>query len=393
MTAVSVRSAITRVGQIESGNKMDIISSSSAAEASNYNETEVRFHILDPIVRALGYPGKNNVYLNLEEKLEYPYVHIGRRSKKDLPLGFPDYRAGLKGARGSFVIEAKAGNVKITSREIEQAHSYAAHAQVGANYFVLCNGEEIVIFETLSGHSAEPLVQMPLLEVNQRFHEIQNILSPESLAKNCTIEYDNKLRLCEGLGSSVRIRGGEYKVSDYGYRIFFNGADQTDTLKPLLPQLGELDAQFKLLQDDFELRISDGIAERDDDGRITASVQFAGVTKGNAAAMKLLGIDQMSFVTRDKFLSCSSTEPTMFETIKDFGVQKGAILPQFLGPAVQMEADLDAQVQVRAAMYVNDNSINGEYLAISLYKADIPLMGQFEVVLELVGTFDMILDV
>jgi len=83
----------------------------------------------------------------------------------------------------------------------------------------------------------------------------------------------------------------------------------------------------------------------------------------------------------------------MFETIKDFGVQKGAILPQFLGPAVQMEADLDAQVQVRAAMYVNDNSINGEYLAISLYKADIPLMGQFEVVLELVGTFDMLLDV
>jgi hypothetical protein len=100
---------------------VQIITNEILNAVNNYKEAEVRFHIIDPIIRLLGYPGEDNVYLNLEETLEYPYVHIGRRSKKDLPLGFPDYRAGLKGARGSFIIEAKAGNVPITSREIEQA--------------------------------------------------------------------------------------------------------------------------------------------------------------------------------------------------------------------------------------------------------------------------------
>lgn len=95
---------------------MQVISNDAANAAPHYNEAEIRFHIIDPIVRMLGYPGEDNVYLNLEEKLEYPYLHIGRRSKKDLPLGFPDYRAGLKGARGSFITEAKAGSIPITSR-------------------------------------------------------------------------------------------------------------------------------------------------------------------------------------------------------------------------------------------------------------------------------------
>ena len=127
---------------------------------------EIRFHVIDPVIRMLGYPDVENTYLNLEEKLEYPYVHIGRRSKRDVPLGYPDYRAGVKGARGSFVVEAKAGSVPIGKKEVEQAHSYAAHSQVGANYFVLGNGSEILVYETLSGPDAAPIVGLPLEALN-----------------------------------------------------------------------------------------------------------------------------------------------------------------------------------------------------------------------------------
>jgi hypothetical protein len=88
-----------------------VFSEQSEQARQAYNETEVRFHIIDPMLRQLGYPGGEDVYLKPEEKLEYPYFHIGHKSKKDMPLGFPDYRAGLKGARGSFVIQAKAASI------------------------------------------------------------------------------------------------------------------------------------------------------------------------------------------------------------------------------------------------------------------------------------------
>lgn len=166
---------------IETEMLMRVITDAAIAAAPTYNETEIRFHIVDPIIRLLGYPGADDVYLILEEKLEYPYQHIGRRSKKDLPLGRSDYRAGVKGARGSFVIEAKAGGVVIANKEVEQAHSYAAHAQVGANYFVLCNGSVLTVYETLSGPQASPVVELPLAEVNTRFHELENILEPSNL--------------------------------------------------------------------------------------------------------------------------------------------------------------------------------------------------------------------
>lgn len=194
---------------------MQVITDAAIVAAPAYNEAEIRFHILDPIIRLLGYPGADDVYLILEEKLEYPYVHIGRRSKRDLPLGFADYRAGVKGARGSFVVEAKAGGIPITAREVEQAHSYAAHAQVGANYFVLCNGSLLTVHETLSGPRAGPLIELPLNEVNVRFHEIENILAPANLVRSCHVEHDIKLKLAPGLGSSVRIRSGRYLLSGH----------------------------------------------------------------------------------------------------------------------------------------------------------------------------------
>lgn len=136
---------------------MQVITDAAIASAPKYNEAEIRFHVLDPIIRLLGYPGSGDVYLYLAEKLEYPYFHTGHRSKKDLPLGFPDYRAGVKGARGSFVVEAKGGGIPLLAKDVEQAHSYAAHAQVGANYFVLCNGSVLTVHETLSGPHTAPI--------------------------------------------------------------------------------------------------------------------------------------------------------------------------------------------------------------------------------------------
>lgn len=371
---------------------MLVILDSVVAAAPHYNETEIRFHVIDPVVRRLGYPGAENTYLNLEEKLDYPYLHIGRRSKKDLPLGFPDYRAGVKGARGSFVVEAKAGNIPITAREVEQAHSYAAHAQVGANYFMLGNGSELVVYETLSGPDATPIVRLPLASLNARFFELENVLSPINLARNCRVEYDAKLRLADGLGSSARIRSGRYLLSEHDLRIIVGGQDCTASVRQSLPQFGEAEAQLELLKNSFELRVSGGIAERGEDGKIFAHVEFSGVTVHNQAAMAIMGIDKATFATADEFLSTDPESPTVFESVTDFMVSRGTSLPQLFGGAVEMEGDILGSMFIKAAMHYSDDAFAGEYIAFSDQDVSIPGQIPLRLEMDMAGTFELKID-
>lgn len=362
-----------------------------ALEASkSYNEAEIRLHIIDPILRNLGYLTGDGVYLKLEEKLDYPYFHIGHKSKKkDLPLGYSDYRAGLKGRRGSFIVEAKSGNTSITKKDVEQAHSYAAHAQVGANYFVLCGGFEICVYETLSGPEAAPIIYIPMTQINDRFHELENVLSPLSLAKNCAVEYDLDLKLCEGLASSVQVRSGEYDMSYWAYRIFINGTDCTEFIKTAWPALAEVDRQLAMIQNEFELKIADGLTERDPDGRINAHIHFSGVTKNNLEAMRLLGIEKMTFSTNEKFLSVDPSNPTIFESTSDFSLAKGTMVPPLFGDAVSADTDMTGDIFVAARMHKDEDSIVGEYVALANYWLNLPDVGDVTVELDVAGRFSL----
>lgn len=370
---------------------MQIISKKTLEAVQTYNETALRFHIVDPILRLLGYPDSDsdNVYLEFEEKLEYPYYQIGHRSKRDVPLGFPDYRAGLKGARGSFVIEAKAGSAPIQKREIEQAHSYAAHAQVGANYFLLCNGSMIVVYETLSGSSADPIAKIPLIELNERFHELENILSPVNLEKNCKIKHDTKLKLAHGLTSSVKIRSGSYSMLDYEYRIIMNGQDCTALIRQSVPQIAILDQQLELLKTSFDLRVSNGIAERGVDGRIHAHVEFSGATTHNHQAMAIIGISEINFVTADEFISTNVDSPSIFESLKDFRVSRGTLIPQMFGGASEMTGDLSGEMFIKAAMFYTDGKIKGQYISLSKQEILIPNAAPLKLEMDFSGSFEL----
>ena len=374
-----------------SGSEMEIIPQSVSAMARDFNEATVRAGVIDPIVKALGYSIGGDAYVILEEKLEYPYAYIGRRSKRDVPLGKVDYRAGLKGARGSFVIEAKAGSVIISDIDVEQAHSYAAHAQVGANYFVLCNGVEIRVYETLSGPKAVPIVTMPVSDVNVRFHEIENILSPSVLEKNCSKRYDTGLRLCDGIGSSLRVRSGVYSMADYTYRILVNEIDQTALFRANAPGFGEVDRDLELFRTSFQMRV-DGSMGRGGDGRIGAVAKFSGVTHQNQEGIRIMGIEEISLVTDSKFLSISSSSPTMFESVSAFGVERGAVIPKLFGGGSQMLSDVSGGLFVKLAMHLDGRRLKGEYIALANYYTSYPFVGKVRGELDIWGEFDMEID-
>lgn len=367
---------------------MTIITPQVLRDAPKFNEEEVRFHIIDPLVRKLGYPGGDDVYFKLEEKLDYPYYFIGHKNKKkDVPLGFPDYRAGLKGRRGSFIIEAKSATAGISSKDVEQAHSYAAHSQVGANYFVLSDGLRIDVYETLAGGHAEPIVSLSIHELESRFHEIENVLAPASLEKNCRVHYDKGLKLCDGLGSSVRIHSGEYTLKNWAYRLFVGESDVTAHV----PQLANIDEQLAMMQREFEFRIADGVARREADGRIAAEVSFPGVTRNNLSAMKLIGIDRMTFATNDQFISTVPADPTVFESTADFALEEGTKIPPLFGDSVSLDTNLNGDVLVAVRMYVERGSIFGEYLAVADYTFDIPNAGRGRLELDFTGDFELLM--
>jgi hypothetical protein len=362
-----------------------IVNQQITEDVSSFNEAEIRFHIIDPVLRKLGYPDGDDVFLKLEEKLEFPY-QIGRRSKKDLPLGIADYRAGLKGRRGSFVIEAKAGYTEITRTDIEQAHSYAAHAKVGANFFVLCDGCRFAVFETLSGSDCEPIVELKIEEIDSRFHELENILSPENLAKHCLIKYDLGLKLCDGLNSTVKIHSGEYGMKHWDYRVFMDGVDQTEVLRASRPQFAEMDKQFELMANDFILRVSDGAMGRDADGQIYALVNFTGATKNSDAGMKLLGIDKMKFASSEKFLSCEENNPSIFESTADFLVSRGTKMSPLFGSAVQIEDSVNGNLFVSARIFKKGEFLYGDYLSMAKYSF---VYTQCTMELDVLGSFSL----
>jgi hypothetical protein len=368
---------------------MDLLDELVLAHCASYNEAEVRFHIIDPVMRSLGYPGGPEVYFKLEEKLEYPYFHIGHKSKKDLPLGYPDYRAGLKGARGSFIVEAKAANARLTPSDREQAHSYAAHAQVGANYFVLCDACDFVVYETLSGPDQAPLASLKISEINARFHELENILAPASLAKNCQVTYDAMLKLCDGLPSAVKIRSGEYELAGWAYKLLVAGQDVTEQLRNTVPQIAEMERQLDMLQQEFNLSVSEGSVQRDDEGRIVAEVTFSGVTKNNREAMKILGIQKMMFTTNDKFLSTDPENPTVFESTIDFSLEQGAFIPPMFGEAVPVEAGVDGDIFITARMHLADGQVVGEYSGSTDMWVPMPMMGKLKMEYDVVGPFTL----
>ena len=367
---------------------MTIITPQVLEGVSTYNEAEVRFHVVDPLLRKLGYSGGDDVYLKLEEKLDYPYIFIGHKNKKkDVPLGFPDYRAGLKGRRGSFIIEAKAATAGLSEKDVEQAHSYAAHSQVGANYFVLSDGVQVMVYETLSGGNAAPIVHLEIDELDARFHELENVLSPANLEKNCRVNYDKGLKLCDGLGSSVKIYSGEYDMKDWAYRILIGGKDFTEQIKAAAPQFAEMDNQLNMIQNDFELRVGGGVAKREIDGRIVAEVSFTGVTRNSLAAMKLLGIDRMTFATNAQFISTTPEDPTVFESTSDFALEEGTMMPPLFGDAVPIDTKVEGDLFVTARMYKDGDVLLGEYSSVTDYWFDVPMVGKGKLELDLIGTF------
>lgn len=209
-------------------------------------EADVREEVLAPLVRLLGYRTGTKFTVIREQSLRYPKTFLGRKNPaKDAALrGKADYILEVSG-HARWVLEAKAPGVDIDIDSIEQAWTYANHAEVRAVYFALCNGRELKVFTAQSAPSLGAFLTVPYEAMDEQFPRIESVLGPSAIQRDFPDQqYLAGQPLGPGLRAFARIASG---------MIVY----QKSTLpQPMLSQM--------------QIAIIDGALERDENGCLLA---------------------------------------------------------------------------------------------------------------------------
>lgn len=325
------------------------------------NETDIREEILAPLVRILGYRSGTIHNVIREQSLRYPRAFIGRKNAQKDPLlrGKADYILEANG-KVRWVIEAKAPDVNIDSDAIEQAWSYANHAEIRAVYFVLTNGKTLQIFQTNQGPNLGPIFSATYKELDEKLPHIKNILTPEAILRDHPeITPDLGKPLGPGLRSFVRITNGliKYEKSSLGLRV-----------------LSEL-----------QTGIAEGAIERDEEGRMVAYVRTTGPSRSLQELNERLGLSTFEMLSPDGSISTDPGKPTTFlyedtvilpkgEELLDLNTWKNVILP----------VNISCRVVAEARGFLSGNKLAGGFITRMNYleiRMTVDMVGSFEVFL------------
>jgi len=144
----------------------------------NFKEDSVREEICMPILKRLGYRGKNIT------RSKILLTQVGRKKRE---MSIPDYILTIDG-HNAFVLEAKAPNQDINEGDnVEQAFSYAIHNKVRSKYFALCNGKTFVVFKTNVNRTC--VLSIPFDDIETRWKELARYLSIKSFHTGYRVKY------------------------------------------------------------------------------------------------------------------------------------------------------------------------------------------------------------
>jgi hypothetical protein len=144
-----------------------------------FREDSVREELVAPLLAELGYTASQPYRIIRSRKLEHPYVYFGTASKHITII--PDYVLERDGTC-AWILDAKAPNENIdTGKNVEQAYSYAMHRDVRVQYYALCNGRKLVVYDVKKG---PPILDIPLKDINQHWTEVLTLLGTKAAWPN-----------------------------------------------------------------------------------------------------------------------------------------------------------------------------------------------------------------
>lgn len=271
------------------------------------NETDVRETIVRPLLNALGYRHGSQANIRTECTLRYDRAFLGRKNAEKDPVlrGRADYICEAI-PYGRWVVEVKAPSEDLTVDDVHQAHTYAAHPEVGARYYLVTNGRQFVLHQTGAPHA--PILAWTIDETNERFYALENILSPNAIQRAAAVRIDTERSLGLQLGSSARIVGGS---------IVYDG-HQTK-----MPQLAAAFAKLKGMRSAVRgqtVARSEGVIEM----RVELEPTFGSFDELNRS----LGFIPIIFRSADAVLSTDEEQPSIFTGTLNISIPRGTRLPE-----------------------------------------------------------------
>lgn len=261
------------------------------------NETDVREEIVRPLLKRLGYAHGSENAIRTEQTFRYEKAFLGRKNAaKDPPLvGRADYLLDVVSV-GRWVVEVKAPGQPIDQDTIDQAHTYAAHPEVAAMFFLCTNGRTFRLYRTSSLDA--PLLAWEHEDTDEVFLALENLVGPEAIRRKVELlRPDEGKPLGRGLASDVQIIGGHVTYEDHHSDV---------------PMLGVEMDQINGLT----LPITEGRVYRDDDGNLVAKLEMAKAMPMAGELSELLSpTDGYIFTSRDEYVSTDRQNPTIFQNL------------------------------------------------------------------------------
>jgi hypothetical protein len=270
------------------------------------NETDVREIIVRTLLERLGYRHGTEATIRMEQTLTYARCFLGRKNpKKDPPLiGRADYICDVI-SFGRWVVEVKGPGEDLTRDTVEQAHTYAAHPEIAAWFFLVTNGRRFQLYQT--GVLANAMLDWTYEEMDDILLKLFNIVSPAAMKKRSKLAAaDPGKPLGRGLASKLRIIGGEILYEDHeGDHPFFT-AESINGLR---------------------LPVTGGSVQRGNDGRILGHVDVAKAIPLMRELNQAMGLaDGYDFLSATEYLSDDPEHPSIFQNLVQTTTPAGTLV-------------------------------------------------------------------
>lgn len=299
------------------------------------NEADVREELLAPLLDHLGYRSGTEGNVFRELSLRYPRSFLGRKKLKTDPYlrGRADYVLEVKG-HARWVLEAKAPNENIDQDAIEQAWSYASHAEVGAVYFAISNGRKFYVFRTSAPPQSPPIIELDYEGVIENITRIEQVLGAEAIRRDFADTHEVGEPIGAGLRSIVKIASGSIAYTDSSVA---------------LPIINEL-----------QIAIIDGAIERGLDGNLIAFVIAQAPIRSIQEMIERLGLNRLEYISESNVLSSDAENPTEFAYEGHASFPAGEeLFDMNSGRRVRIEATIECDLVSRAKMHLVNSDVVG----------------------------------
>ncbi|MGK6317123.1 type I restriction endonuclease subunit R [Neorhizobium sp. DT-125] len=340
-----------KLAKIEASALERFMSIFASHNVETMTEADVEGEIVRPFCKALGYfQGHPEANLRSQVTIRYPRAFLGHKNpKKDPPLvGKPDFVCEVV-SYARWVIEAKKPSLELSLEDSEQAHTYATHPSIAAEFYILVNGREFRLYR--AGNPEVPLWTWAKDDTDDLLPALRELLGPAAMKKRANVQIDKGKPLAAGIPSHVEIVGGhvtyEKNVSN-------------------LPQQLNMDGLVNSVRGTRVYRTDEGLIEAE----LDLKSAFAPMDEMFLA----FGFYPLRFSTSDEYLSADADKPTLLQGLVVVDFPAGTKLPKTpLSPGGILPVRIKAECFTEAEGIIEGNTFKGVFTVQYFYEVFSPV--------------------